>query len=53
LVTDQSYGTPLAVDASQGVAFASTTELAIAYYKTVGAEHPDGKLWIGGGYLAH
>ena len=41
---------PLAIDASQGVAFALTTELATAYYKTASAEYPDGKLWLGGGF---
>ena len=39
---------PLAVDASQGVAFAVTTELATAYYKTISSEYPSGKLWLGG-----
>jgi len=39
---------PLAVDASQGVAFAVTTELATAYYKTVSSEYPACKLWLGG-----
>jgi PQQ-dependent dehydrogenase (methanol/ethanol family) len=39
---------PLAVDASRGVAFAVTTEQAIAYFKTVSTEYPDGKLWMGG-----
>lgn len=41
---------PLAVDAGQSVAFAVTTELATAYYKTVSAEYPDGKLWLGGAF---
>jgi alcohol dehydrogenase (cytochrome c) len=41
---------PLAVDAGQGVAFAVTTELAIAYYKTISTEYPDGKLWLGGAF---
>jgi glucose dehydrogenase len=41
---------PLAVDASQGLAFAVATEQAIAYYKTVPSEYPDGKLWLGGAF---
>lgn len=41
---------PLAIDASQGVAFAVTTELATAYFKTISAEYPDGKLWLGGAF---
>ena len=41
---------PLAIDASQGVAFAVTEELATAYYKTPSAEYPEGKLWLGGGF---
>lgn len=41
---------PLAVDATQGIAFAVTTELATAYYTTVSAEYPGGKLWLGGAF---
>jgi len=43
---------PLAIDASQGLAFAMTEEMALTYYKTPSAEYPEGKLWLGGGFKA-
>jgi alcohol dehydrogenase (cytochrome c) len=41
---------PLAVDATHGLAFALTTEMATVYYKTPSAKYPDGKLWLGGAF---
>lgn len=41
---------PLAIDASMGLAFAMTAEMPLAYFKTPSAEYPDGKLWLGGGF---
>jgi PQQ-dependent dehydrogenase (methanol/ethanol family) len=41
---------PLALDPAQGLAFAMTAELALAYYKTASTKYPGGKLWLGGGF---
>src|SRR5262249_27666137 len=43
---------PLAIDASQSIAFAQTTEMSMAYYASSApsTEYPNGKLWLGGGF---